>query len=411
MRRDGTTAWLSLTISPIHDAGQKVIGFSATARDITHRKQTEDALRVQAQIIDQIHDAVVSTDLEGYITSWNRGAGKLFGYTAEEMLGGHVRRLYPDDQHGFLQDEVIAPLKGKGEHEVEVRMRRQSGEEFYASISLSLLRNDQGVPTGMIGYSMDITERKRAEKAMRMAEVGKLASGLVHEVRNPLNAMRMQIAVIRNKLKRPDADNLRLTITQLERLEHEVLRVERLASDFLTYGRPGSEKSENVDLYCVAADVVEFIKPEFEQTGVRVKLEGHGGPGQLVVRVDRDKLRQVLLNLAENARQAMAEGGHFTLRCERTSDHEVRITASDTGCGIPEQRIPLAFEAFYSTKDEGSGLGLPIVKETVEAAGGRVRVESEVGRGTSFEIYLPLADGGAVGSVTRGMESEERSST
>jgi signal transduction histidine kinase len=89
----------------------------------------------------------------------------------------------------------------------------------------------------------------------------------------------------------------------------------------------------------------------------------------------------------------------------------VRITASDTGCGIPEQRIPLVFEAFYSTKDEGSGLGLPIVKETVEAAGGRVRVESEVGRGTSFEIYLPLADGGAVGSVTRGMESEERSST
>lgn len=133
------------------------------------RKLAEEALRDQAQIIDQIHDSVVSTDLDGHVTSWNKGAKRLFGYSAKESLGKHISFVYPPDQNQFLQQKVIKPLKKKGQHEVEVRMRRKSGEDFYVHLSLSLLKDSKGSVVGMIGYSMDITPRKRAEEALREA--------------------------------------------------------------------------------------------------------------------------------------------------------------------------------------------------------------------------------------------------
>ncbi len=131
------------------------------------RRLAEEALRKQAQVIDQIHDSVISTDLDGYVTSWNRGAERMFGHSPGQALGKHISFIYPEDQHQFLQEEVIKPLKEKGRHEIEVRMRRKSGEDFYVHLSLSLLRSKEGSVVGMIGYSMDITERKRAEDMLR----------------------------------------------------------------------------------------------------------------------------------------------------------------------------------------------------------------------------------------------------
>jgi PAS domain S-box-containing protein len=131
------------------------------------RRLAEEALGKQAQIIDQIHDSVVSTDLDGQVTSWNKGAERLFGYRAKEALGKHISFVYPEDEHEFLQKQVIKPLKEKGEHEVEVRLRRKSGEDFFAHLSLSLLKDKGGSVTGMIGYSMDITQRKHAQDMLR----------------------------------------------------------------------------------------------------------------------------------------------------------------------------------------------------------------------------------------------------
>lgn len=127
------------------------------------RKKAEDALGRQAQIIDQIHDAVVSTDLDGYITSWNKGAERLYGFAASEILGRHIAFLYPEEEHDFLRHQVIAPLIEKGRNEVEVRLRRPSGAEYFIHLSLSLLKGSNNVVIGMIWASVDITERKRYE--------------------------------------------------------------------------------------------------------------------------------------------------------------------------------------------------------------------------------------------------------
>lgn len=146
---------------------------------LTGRKRTEAAFQQQAQIIDQIHDSVISTDLDGYVMSWNKGAERLFGYTAHEALGRHISFVYPVGRHEFLEREVIRPLREKGSHQLNVVMRRSSGEDFSAHLSLSLLKDDQETITGMIGYSVDITEQVKATTALeararRQAAVARL---------------------------------------------------------------------------------------------------------------------------------------------------------------------------------------------------------------------------------------------
>jgi PAS domain S-box-containing protein len=167
-RKDGTQFPAEASIAKLTYGGQMT--FVVILHDITRRIQVQEALQQQAEIIDQIHDSVVSTDLDGYVTSWNKGAERLFGYKAGEALGRHISFVYPEDQHEFLQQEVIKPLKATGRHEVEVQMRKKSGDGFYAHLSLSLLRDKRGTVTGMIGYSMDITERVRVEIELRARE-------------------------------------------------------------------------------------------------------------------------------------------------------------------------------------------------------------------------------------------------
>lgn len=139
-------------------------------RDISARKEIEAKLSHNAQVLAQIHDSVVTTDLDGIVSSWNHGAEHLFGFREDEALGRPIAFVYPEEEHEFLATQVIAPLLEKGNHEVEVRMRRKSGELFFAQLSLSLLHDEQGAAVGMIGYSTDITQRKRAEDALKEAD-------------------------------------------------------------------------------------------------------------------------------------------------------------------------------------------------------------------------------------------------
>jgi PAS domain S-box-containing protein len=167
VRPDGRMRWIRDRAFPIRDEAGEVYRVAGLAQDITGRKRTEESLRQQAQIIDQIHDSVISTDMEGYVTSWNKGAERLTGYPAAEALGQHVSFLYAEDQQEFLQHQVIEPLQAKGNHEIETWMLKKEGEPIYVHLSLSLLRDNRDIPTGMVGYSMDITRQKQAEEALQ----------------------------------------------------------------------------------------------------------------------------------------------------------------------------------------------------------------------------------------------------
>ncbi len=238
--------------------------------------------------------------------------------------------------------------------------------------------------------------RRATQRLLRQqhrAEVGNLASGLVHEVRNPLNAMRMQLAVIRNRVGGGGGDRDRqIVTTTLEQLEGEVLRLQGLASAFLAYGRPASDVVETFEVRPVLQEITAFLEPEFEQAGMRVMLDADGNTEGLAVHMDRGKFRQVLLNLAANAREAMEQGGHLTIGLSRVGGH-ILVRIADTGVGIPADKLEHVFDLFYTTKAAGSGLGLAIVKQIVEDAGGKIVVASDVGAGTRFDILLPLAPG------------------
>jgi PAS domain S-box-containing protein len=162
--------FIELRAIPRKDRDGNIVGLVHVARDITERKQAEEALRLKAQIINQTHDSVITTDLNGNITSWNMGAERLYGYKAEEALGRHISLIYKEDRLDFLKNEVIDPLMDKGVHEVEDECINKSGETVYTHLSLSLIRDDKGQPKEMIGYSVDITERRKAEEALRTSE-------------------------------------------------------------------------------------------------------------------------------------------------------------------------------------------------------------------------------------------------
>jgi signal transduction histidine kinase len=223
-----------------------------------------------------------------------------------------------------------------------------------------------------------------------LADLGEIASRMAHEIRNPLNAIRMQVAVIRNKLAQPGPENLAVAKTQLERLDQEVLRVEKLAKAFLEFGRPPDDEPEEIWLTELLEDVLSLVRPEFEGLGHRLVVEHAPDGFDLFVRMDRAKLRQVFMNLLANSKNAMTQPGEVRIHLGRTGQHRASIRVSDSGCGIPEQDIPHIFAPFYSRSHQGEGLGLAIVKKIVDNAGGLIRVESQVGQGSCFEIILPL---------------------
>ena len=388
MTKDGRELLVEWHGRQIFDASGNVEYFFGVGIDITERRRAEEMLRVKDHAIASSLTPMVLADLEGRITYANRAFIKLWGYDREEEVVGRMNTGFATSADQVQQ--IMEAIRTSGGWAGESIAKKKDGTPLDIQLSVTMVVDSDNTPLCTMASFLDIADRKRVEQAERMAEVGKLASGLVHEVRNPLNAMRMQIAVIRNKLKDPHHENMSMAITQLGRLEHEVLRVQHLANDFLAYGRPASDNPQTIELHWLLSDIAEFVKPEFEQIGVHVDVTKGADTAELAVCMDLSKLRQALLNLTENARQAMVNGGELRLSCDKPSNQEARIRVCDTGCGISPERLPRIFEVFYSTRGEGAGLGLAIVKRTVEAAGGRIAVESEIDRGTCFEIYLPL---------------------
>ena len=410
-RKSGKDFFAHLSLSLLRDSNGTPTGMIGYSMDITERKRTEQALRQQAQVIDQIHDSVVSTDLDDYITSWNKGAEKLYGYRAEEVLGKHISLVYLDRDRQLSQKQLIDPLLELEEGGVEVQRRRKSGELFDIHLSLSLLHDDKGTPIGRIGYSLDITERKRAEENLRALatrleqsnrELQSFASVAAHDLQEPLRKILMFGDRLQAKCHQALTDQGR---DYMDRMLNAAARMQTLIDNLLAFSRVTIQPQPfvPVDLNAVAREVLSDLEGRIVQEGGRVKI------GKLpTIEADRTQMRQLLQNLISNALKfhrkeeapvvrirAQSPGGGARRRAGHSPGNELcQIIVEDNGIGFDQKyadRIFGIFQRLHGRQEfQGTGIGLALCRRIAERHGGSITAQSKPGQGTTFTVRLPI---------------------
>jgi signal transduction histidine kinase len=321
------------------------------------------------ELVESMPAFVLALDADGKIAIWNRQLERVTGYARSERIGTNGRGLVGNDG-----DERGRDLPTKNGSPRKVRWSRAE------------VTAPDGAPmTYAVG--IDVTDEdemlRRVLRAERLAAVGTMAAGLAHEVRNPLNSASLQLVVLERRLGRGEGPEATTPIIHV--IKSEIERLERLVHDFLAFAKPSPLEPRPVDVGALFSTVGNLIAPEAEAAGVKVTIEGV--PTRAVAG-DPERLRQVLLNLTRNALEAMqGRGGHLALRVRDTAPTLI-IDVEDDGPGFDES-LPV-FDAFFTTKDQGTGLGLSLVHRIVSDHGGTIKVESRPGR-TCFSIALPAA--------------------
>jgi PAS domain S-box-containing protein len=378
-RPDGSLRWIRDRGFPIHNSEGKVYRIAGVAEDITERMQSEEAIRIQAQIIDQIHDAVVSTDLNGIVTSWNSGAQRMFGYSPDEAIGQHISFVYPKELHKFLQDEVITPLRQKFEHQIEVRMLRKSGQEFFAHLSLSVLRDASGDVTGMIGYSMDITSQVRTKQRLRQLsqkivsaqeeERQRISRELHDEAGQALSALKIGLELIQSDLIDQPAPLHQSLNEAMDLIDKTTEQIRLLAYQL----RP-----PELDALGLSPVLEELCHTYSENTHIVVQYHGVDLPelsDSLAICAYR-VVQEALTNVLKHA-----QAKHVDVILNYDAEN-IYINVNDDGLGFDKVAVD-------SSTDRRSGLGLLGMQERVQLLGGSLELKSEPGQGTRISVKLP----------------------
>jgi PAS domain S-box-containing protein len=342
--------------------------------------------------IENTNEGFVTIDQNHRVIIFNKAAEKIFGFSREEVLGKDLALILSPECTRDHRRAVARFLKERTPrligHQTEFMGTRKNGERFPLSISFSLSEiEDQIFFTGLI---RDLTETKILEeqvaKSERLAAVGQLVAEITHEIKNPL----IMIGGFAQQLARTIQDEK--SRSKLKIISDEIQRLEELIMELREIYRPPDHTFEPIDLKAMLQDIYSLSKENFESRQVRLKLEM--SPSPLLVKGDPVKLKQVLLNLINNAVEAMEEGGVLEIQGRHVED-KVRIIIADNGPGIPPEDQKKLFTPFFTTKRKGTGLGLIVSKKIIEDhPGGSLDLESEAGKGTTVRITLPFSPGG-----------------
>jgi two-component system CheB/CheR fusion protein len=342
-------------------------------------------------IVESSDDAIIGKDLNGIITSWNRGAELLYGYKPEEVLGKHISLIAPPGEADDIA-EIMARLR-RGEridHYETVRVSK-SGRLLNISLTISPIRNSKGELTGASAIGRDVTEVRRAEAALRLAErlaaVGRLAATITHEINNPLDS----IGNVLHLLAERETSEENLDLIRLG--QEELRRVGQIVRQTLAFNRSASFPSEFV-VKDAMEDVLDMYHKKIKDAGIRVERR-YEFEGKILAH--SVEVRQVFANIIRNAVEAMDTKGRLRVVVRQSRSWRewnkkgVRVLIFDEGCGIPKGATDQLFNPFFSTKQEqGTGLGLWVSKQIVTRQGGTIRFRSVEGKGTCFSVFLPL---------------------
>ena len=342
-------------------------------------------------ILRQLASGVLTVDAWGTVAYLNPAAEQVLGLRTPEARGRPIAEAFPA-RLGLLRDVVLDTLReGRPRNRVELTARSAAGVELSLGVTTNLLRHE-GALTGVVAVFQDLTEvremERRARRNQTLAEVGALAAGIAHELRNGLKPISGSVEYLQREL-RPEGENAVL----MGLIVRECGRLNRFVSDLLSYARERDLVVESVDLAEHLAELREGLRRDPRCTGdIRLAFE----PPDADVRLpgDREQLRQVWLNLVNNALDSMAgHGGTLTVRWRPEGEHGAVVEFVDQGGGIPSDVLPRVGEPFFTTKEGGTGLGVAIAQRIVERHGGRLSFESAPDRGTVARVTLPAEIG------------------
>ncbi len=362
--------------------------------DVTERKTASIAAQRLAAIVESSDDAIVSKDLNGIVTSWNPCAERMFGYTAEEMIGRPILTIIPPELHGDEQRILQTIARGERIEHFETERVTRSGERIEVSLTISPVKDEAGRIVGAAKIARDITQRKKAERALhtteRLASVGRLAATVAHEINNPLEALTNLIFLARERAVRSDVRQY------LAGAEEELERISHLTRQTLGFYRE-TRGASSVKLGAIVEPLISVFASRMHSKGVEIRSEIKDDPETYAI---PGEIRQLVANLLSNGIDAVERGGQIRIRVSAATEWNparrsgVRLTVADSGHGIPPEFRSKLFEPFFTTKkDVGTGLGLWVCKTIVEKHGGTIRVKSRVGggrTGTVFSVFLPL---------------------
>ncbi|MBK5442046.1 PAS domain S-box protein [Peribacillus sp. TH24] len=388
--KDGEIYWVDTTIVPFMKKG-KPYQYISIRSDISRRKRAESDLRVSIKELEDMYYAinqssiVAITDEKGIIVDVNDKFSEVSGYKRSELIG-HTHQLVNSGYHSKeFFDDMWKTIQNRKVWNGEIRNRAKDGSYYWVDTTIVPFYTVEGKPFQFLALRYDITERKQTEEMLhrqdKLAAVGQLAAGVAHEIRNPLTSMKGYTEY----LQLDEKDENRLEYLGI--IMDEINRVNEIVEEFLELSKPQSLILETKNIVPIIQNVLSLT--EFDARKKNVILFFDCYHEEILIRCDENRLKQVLLNFVINGIEAMPDGGEIKVVTE-LKEEKVHISIIDTGVGMPPDQLRRIGEPFFTTKKSGNGLGLMISFKIIESHLGRVFVESEVNKGTVFNIVLPM---------------------
>jgi PAS domain S-box-containing protein len=417
VRKDGSRFWSSIVIDPVLDESGTLIGYAKVTRDLTAKKAAEQALFESEQrfrlLVQGVRDyAIYMLDPNGYVTDWNSGAVLIKGYSSDEIIGRHFSCFYTqEDRERGEPERGLALALQHNTFQNEGWRVRKNGSRFWASIVIDPIYSETGKLIGFAKVTRDVTERKLAQEegdrqrdilshAQKLEAIGRITGGVAHDFNNLLTIIRSAAELLGTASLSAEKRS-----RYLEIIVETAGRAALLTQQLLAFAR---EQPLNPEVLDIASRIQQLMHVVEMTVGANINVNIELPADLWAVYADASQFETAVLNLVINARDAMPTGGTLDIGARNatflpslrrhgnhvgTPGHFIAITIGDTGCGIEPSLLEQIFEPFFTTKElnKGTGLGLSQVYGFAKQSGGEVVVESQVGSGTTFTLYLPCA--------------------
>jgi PAS domain S-box-containing protein len=394
--------FISWNINPLVSRAGELEGLILIGHDITELQERQQSLKKMddtlKNILSSINEyALYVINLDNNITYFGMGAEIMFGWKKNEIILKKVDLLHDAEDAESRLPAILEKVRNSGRYEVEMSLVKKDKQRFPVTMTVSQFLDPEGKLMGYTFIVKDITERKKLEyqvfQTEKLAAIGQLSAGMAHEINNPLFVIsgRLEMSLEENSLPPDIRENLNIASAQTE-------RIRKLADRMLKFARQGPLKSEIININETIENVLPFLSYQ-KLPQVKVEIVKDLASDINPIRANLNQMQEVFINLLLNAYQSMTEEGKLTIRTRNISNEFAEIRISDTGKGIEPQNLKNIFMPFFSTKKEGTGLGLSICYNIVKNHGGSIDIETEVNKGTTFIIKLPVAQKGGQDAV------------